>query len=88
MARGEAAWKSKNRDPAAVSGIVVADLWPQWGQYGQYGQYNDLVIGHTSGAPGGSDAWCQQGHTYRGTDGEICGGDNWGATAVEVWYPR
>ena len=33
--------------------------------------------------------YCTQGGTYRGTDGEICGGDgNWGATDVEVWYPR
>ena len=50
--------------------------------------YGDLVIGG-SGAPGGSDGYCDQGGTYRGTDGEICGGDgNWGATDVEVWYPR
>ena len=38
--------------------------------------------------PGGGRGHCEQGHTYRGTDGEICGGtDNWGATDVEVWYP-
>ena len=63
---------------------VVTDEWPQWGQY-------DLTIGEsrTSGAPGGSAGYCNQGITYRGTDGEICGGTyNWGATDVEVWYPR
>ena len=49
----------------------------------------DLAIGTDSGAPGGSHSRCQQGFTYRGTDGEICGGsNNWGATDVEVWYPR
>ena len=48
----------------------------------------DLTIGITSGAPGGSQGACNQGTTYRGTEGEICGGSgNWGATAVEVWYP-
>ena len=61
---------------------VAADMWPNWGNYG------DLIIGG-SGAPGWRVGWCQQGQTYRGTDGEICGGDNnWGATDVEVWYPR
>ena len=60
---------------------VWADLWPRWGDAG------DLVIGG-SGAPGGSQGYCHQGRTYRGTDGEICGGDgNWGPTDVEVWYP-
>ena len=61
---------------------VGADWWPHWG----YG--SDLNIGATSGAPGGSHGYCRQGGTYRGTDGEICGGVyNWGATDVEVWYP-
>ena len=59
------------------------DWWPSWGYGG------DLRIGGDSGAPGGSDGSCHQGSTYRGTDGEICGGsNNWGATDVEVWYPR
>eukprot|EP01045_Picozoa_sp_COSAG04_P002970 COSAG04_NODE_116_length_25104_cov_94.064907_10_plen_130_part_00 len=61
---------------------VRADGWPRWG-------YGDLAIG--KGAPGGSGGYCDlydQGGTYRGTSTEICGGDgNWGATAVEVWYP-
>ena len=49
----------------------------------------ELDSGFDSGAPGGSHAECDQGGTYRGTRGEICGGDNnWGATDVEVWYPR
>ena len=63
---------------------VYADGWPWWGD--GYG-YGDLSIGYI-GAPGGEFAACNQGTTYRGTDGEICGGDaNWGATDVEVWYP-
>ena len=68
--------------------LVSAD-WPRWGHYG-----NDLRIGtDTSGAPpwppGGSGGECDQGTIYRGTEGEICGGGaNWGATDVEVWYPR
>ena len=65
---------------------VAADAWPIWGRYPY-----DLDIGATPGAPGGSDGefgGCDQGHAYRGTDGEICGGaNNWGATDVEVWYP-
>ena len=61
---------------------VWARYWPEWGDPG------DLAIGW-DGAPGGSPAYCEQGGTYRGTDGEICGGnENWGATDVEVWYPR
>ena len=61
---------------------VHADYWPVWG-------FNsDLQIGG-SGAPGGSGGYCDQGGTYRGTKNEICGGwGNWGATDVEVWYPR
>ena len=59
-----------------------ADYWPGWGGG------PDLVLGN-GGAPGGSGGYCDQGDTYRGTPGEICGGDgNWGATDVEVWYPR
>ena len=62
---------------------VVAGEWPGWGNG------RDLAIGATSGAPGGSGGDCFQGGTYRGTPGEICGGrGNWGATDVEVWYPR
>ena len=66
-------------DPAYQ--YVHANIWPHWG--------SDLEIGlSASGAPGGSRGLCHQGRTYRGTDGEICGGDgNWGATDVEVWYP-
>ena len=63
--------------------VVDADGWPSWGSG------SDLDIGETSGAPGGSHGYCNQGGTYRGTHGEICGGrGNWGATDVEVWYPR
>ena len=62
---------------------VEPDRWPCWGP-------DVLTINsYDSGAPGGSHGHCDQGITYRGTDGEICGGNyNWGATDVEVWYPR
>ena len=64
--------------------FVYTDRWPVWGHYP-----GDLAIGDTSGAPGGSHGHCDQGNAYHGTPGEICGGDgNWGATDVEVWYPR
>ena len=59
---------------------VYAERWPRWGD-------GDLSIGWASGAPGGSGGYCIQGGTYRGAEGEICGGNNWGATDVEVWYP-
>ena len=59
---------------------VQADSWPHWG---------DLDIGLTSGAPGGEYASCLHGDPYRGTAGQICRGAlNWGATALEVSYPR
>eukprot|EP01045_Picozoa_sp_COSAG04_P021892 COSAG04_NODE_2397_length_4209_cov_10.504380_4_plen_112_part_00 len=59
---------------------VIVDWWPVWDQ---------VAVGWTGGAPGGSHGRCDQGGTYRGTVGEICGGhENWGATDVEVWYPR
>ena len=65
---------------------VGAGSWPAWGGH------DDLRIGGSgSGAPGDPFGCCfrGQGDTYRGKDGEICGGDyNWGATDVEVWYPR
>ena len=64
---------------------VGADWWPVWGDSGSF---SDLTIGG-NGGPGGLHGRCTQGNTYRGTDGEICGGGyNWGATDVEVWYPR
>ena len=60
---------------------VAADRWPSWG-------VGDLAIGDW-GAPAGAHGRCTQGRTYRGTDTESCGGQwNWGATDVEVWYPR
>ena len=66
---------------------VYAGHWPRWGE--SHTGNGDLAIGATSGAPGVSHSRCHQGHTYRGAEGEICGGaDNWGATDVEVWYPR
>ena len=56
--------------------------WPGLGNGGW-----DLAMG-SGGAPGGEQGYCDQGRTYRGAEGEICGGDmNWGATDVEVWYP-
>ena len=72
-------------EPTGVDNLyqgVDARYWPVWGK-----SY-DLAIGNT-GAPGGSLAGCNQGGTYHGTSQEICGGsNNWGATDVEVWYPR
>ena len=70
---------------------VKANWWPTWGLADERGSASDLAIGTTGGAPGpgGSYGMCDQGGTYHGTGGEICGGDrNWGATGVEVWYPR
>ena len=65
--------------------VVWASIWPSWGS----GNGGELTIGLTSGAPGGSPGNCIQGRTYHSTAGEICGGtNNWGATDVEVWYPR
>ena len=65
---------------------VGAGEWPQWGGNGSG---DDLAIVVTSYAPDVSHGTCQQGGTYRGTHNEICGGEaNWGATDVEVWYPR
>ena len=60
---------------------VWVGAWPEWGD-----GHGDLAIG--GGAPG-DPGYCSQGPAYRGTHGEICGGErNWGATDVEVWYPR
>ena len=61
--------------------------WPTWG-----GSSDDLCIGGgVEPGPGGKNSACQQGNTYHGTPGEICGQD-WAhrtdATDVEVWYPR
>ena len=65
---------------------VRRNTWPIWGDGNVIDP--DLAIGYRSGAPGGSGGDCRQGNTYRGTMGEICGDDNWGATDVEVWYFR
>ena len=69
---------------------VYANCWPNWGHSDlDVGGSGDLNVGDASRAPGGLHGACHQGTTYRGTDGEICGGkDNWGATDVEVWYRR
>ena len=69
---------------------VHAGDWPSWGNHLGF---PELGFGTYrpgwSGAPGGEYGVCRQGGTYRGTEGEICGGmHNWGATDVEVWYPR
>ena len=66
---------------------VWRDEWPKWG-VGGGGWSGDLAIGYGN-PPGRSHGFCDQGNTYRGTEGEICGGNNnWGATDFEVWYPR
>ena len=63
---------------------VWAGHWPAWGHDGDLKIGSDLKIGI-----GGEGGACHQGGTYRGASGEICGGNNnWGATDVEVWYPR
>ena len=70
---------------------VNAGTWPEWGR--TEGIENawagaDLAIGWASGAPGELHGACDQGGTYEGTNGGICGGtENWGKTSVEVWYP-
>ena len=46
----------------------IVNLWPHWGNF------DDLSISQGGGAPGGSHGRCSQGHTYRGTKNEICGG--------------
>ena len=68
---------------------VDAGWWPAWGYASELVMRDsDLYIGDSSSAPG-EFGRCQQGHTYRGANSEICGGaGNWGATDVEVWYPR
>ena len=53
-------------------------MWPTWGDGG-----NDLQMG-LSGPPG-HNGDCNQGHTYAGRPNQICGGDNWGETDLEVW---
>ena len=68
---------------------VEADFWPLWGG-------NDLSVGDSStypegrhGTPGGE---CPHGDTYEEKRPETFCGDGgdgpWGATDVEVWYPR
>ena len=70
--------------------MVPPQRGSRWRPYWEYwGRAGDLRIGVTSGAPGGSGGYCYQGDTYRGHGSKICGGvGNWGATDVEVWYPR
>ena len=70
--------------------LVSPDRWPIWGSGVAAGTPGDLGLGYRYAwwPPGGPDGSCDQGGTYRGTPGEICGGGgNWGATDVEVWYP-
>ena len=62
-------------------------------ELGAGGQSLDEVVEVAAPAPAAvvrnAGGQCTQGTTYRGTNHEICGGDgNWGATDVEVWYPR
>ena len=41
----------------------------------------------STGPPGGSSGHCNQGHTYAGSKNEVCGGNDWDATQLEVWRP-
>jgi hypothetical protein len=59
---------------------VAPTYWPT------FGSGWDLSIG-SNGPPGGTHGMCPQGHTYRGGDNAVCGGDsNWGHTDLEVWF--
>ena len=50
--------------------------WPVWGN-------GDLVMGGSG--PLGSQSYCNQGHTYAGSNNEACGGQLWGKTDLEAW---
>ena len=59
--------------------------WPTFGYY--TGNGIDLTIGYNNGPPGGTDGYCDQGATYRGSTNAACGGyGNWGHTDLEVWF--
>eukprot|EP01046_Picozoa_sp_COSAG06_P012321 COSAG06_NODE_721_length_12803_cov_167.866105_8_plen_122_part_00 len=52
--------------------------WPN------FGSGDDLTIGYNG--PPGTNGFCSQGGTYRGSRNEACGGFlNWGHTDLEVW---
>ena len=58
---------------------VYPTRWPIFG-------YDDLTIGAYNGPPG-TDGYCDQGGTYRGSHNAACGGyHNWGHTDLEVWF--
>jgi hypothetical protein len=62
---------------------VEPTSWPRWGM----GNSNtDLILGGNQPVGGGS-AHCDQGHSYAGSQNEICGGYGWGPTELEVWRP-
>jgi len=58
---------------------VYPTAWPLFG-------LNDLTIGYNNGPPG-TNGYCDQGTTYRGSPNAACGGDigTWGHTDLEVW---
>ena len=55
-------------------------LWPYWGDSA------DLQFGAFVALGTGGSAYCTQGSTYAGEPLDACGGNNWGATEVVVWY--
>jgi len=58
-------------------------FYPSWGS-GAKGGF-DLTFGN--GELGKLRAGCgEQGSSYEGKPNEVCGGDNWGKTEMEVWY--
>jgi hypothetical protein len=66
--------------------FVDPTYWPQ------FGGNDDLRIGwatdgRTVVSPG-TNSYCDQGHTYRGSPDAACGGNygNWGHTDLEVWF--
>ena len=58
---------------------VYPSVWPI------FGNGYELRIGFSG--PPGTDGYCSQGATYRGSTNAACGGDgNWGHTDLEVWF--
>ena len=59
--------------------VAKPTYWPT------FGDGSDLFIGYNG--PPGTDGYCDQGQTYRGSPNAACGGErNWGHTDLEVWF--
>ena len=70
-------------EPIPGGPAYYQDAYPNW--WPQFGG-NDLAIGANDGPPG-TNGFCDQGSTYRGSPNAACGGNygNWGHTDLEVW---